>query len=122
MFERGPMMMRLMSPRSTAPYQTLDSSASATSPTTVAPGTIQALEWIVGPFFKRAAIPACPVGNESGSICILMFDVQCLMLDLQPPNLFPPGVKRASVNAATSRAGRLRARDWDFLLVTHGRL
>jgi len=32
-----------MSPRNTAPYQTLDSSASATSPITVAPGTIQAL-------------------------------------------------------------------------------
>src|SRR5882672_1599333 len=92
------MMMRLISPRSTAPYQTLDSSASVTSPTTVAPETIHALEWIVGPFFKRAAIPACPVGNESGSICISIFDVQCLMFDLQPPNLFPCGIRRASAS------------------------
>src|SRR6266540_900015 len=63
-------MMRLMSPRKTAPYHTLDSSASVTSPSTVAPGTIQALEWIVGPFLSRAGMPVCPVGNESGSICI----------------------------------------------------
>src|SRR6266516_7194706 len=93
MFERGPMMMRLMSPRNTAPYQTLDSSASVTSPTTVAPGTIHALEWIVGPFFKRAAIPACPVGSESGSTCISMFDVRCSMFYLQQPHSSepPPG-------------------------------
>src|SRR5438132_12075269 len=51
-------MMRLMSPRSTAPYQTLDSSSSVTSPMTVAPGTTHALEWMVGPFFKRATMPA----------------------------------------------------------------
>src|SRR6266513_716336 len=40
---------------------------------------------MVGPFFKRAAVPACPVGSVSGSICIgsLMFDVRCLMFDLQ---------------------------------------
>src|SRR5436189_4427754 len=70
MFERGPITIRLISPRSTAPYQTLDSSSRTTSPTTVAPGTTHALEWMVGPFFKRAAIPACPVGSESASICI----------------------------------------------------
>src|SRR5204862_4771536 len=70
MFERGPIMMRLMSPRSTAPYQTLDSSSRITSPITVAPGTTHALEWMVGPFFKRAAIPAFPVGNVSDSMCL----------------------------------------------------
>src|SRR5205085_12019746 len=74
-------MMRLMSPRSTAPYHTLDSSSRTTSPSTVAPGTTHALECIVGPFFKRAAIPPCPVGSVSGSICIrrLMFDVRYLI-------------------------------------------
>src|SRR4029077_3576768 len=70
MFERGPMTMRLISPRSTAPYQTLDSSSIITSPIPVAPGTTHALEWMVGPFFKRAAIPACPAGSGSGSMCI----------------------------------------------------
>src|SRR6266403_3225696 len=70
MFERGPITTRLISPRSTAPYQTLDSSSRITSPMTVAPGTTHALEWMVGPFFKRAVIPACPVGSVSGSMCI----------------------------------------------------
>src|SRR5215472_10895944 len=69
-FERGPMTMRLMSPRSTAPYQTLDSSSRMTSPSTVAPGTTHALEWTVGPFCNRGTTPSNPVGNESGSICI----------------------------------------------------
>ncbi len=64
------MMMRLISPRSTAPYQTLDSSSRITSPSTVAPGTTHALEWMVGPFCNRGTIPSCPVGSESGSICI----------------------------------------------------
>src|SRR6266487_3940060 len=40
--ERGPMTMRLMSPRKTAPYQTLDSFSSVTSPMTVAAGTTHA--------------------------------------------------------------------------------
>src|SRR6266513_1336913 len=70
MFDRGPMTIRLISPRSTAPYHTLDSSSRITSPITVAPGTTHALEWMVGPFFKRAVIPACPVGSVSGSMCI----------------------------------------------------
>src|SRR5438876_8328471 len=73
------MMMRLMSPRRTAPYHTLDSSSRITSPRTVAPGTTQTLEWIVGPLPKRAAMPACPVGSESGSTCILD-----LMLNVRP--------------------------------------
>src|SRR4029453_7015525 len=64
------MIIRLMSPRRTAPYQTLDSSSRLTSPSTVAPGTIHALEWIVGPFCSRGMIPPCPVGSESSSICI----------------------------------------------------
>src|SRR5215475_4740379 len=64
------MMMRLISPRSTAPYQTLESSSRITSPSTVAPGTTHALEWMVGPFCSRGTIPSRPVGNESGSICI----------------------------------------------------
>src|SRR5215475_1465680 len=64
------MMMRLISPRSTAPYQTLESSSRITSPSTVAPGTTHALEWMVGPFCSRGMIPLRPVGNESGSICI----------------------------------------------------
>src|SRR6266496_2445280 len=70
MFDRGPMTIRLISPRSTAPYHTLDSSSRITSPITVAPGTTHALEWMVGPFVKRATIPACPVGSVSGSMCI----------------------------------------------------
>src|SRR4029077_8048539 len=37
---------------------------------TVAPGTTHALEWIVGPFCSRWMMPSCPVGNESGSMCI----------------------------------------------------
>src|SRR6266478_6870496 len=64
------MMMRLISPRRTAPYQTLDSSSRTTSPSTVAPGTTHALEWMVGPCCSRGTMPSCPVGNESGSICI----------------------------------------------------
>src|SRR4029078_1331801 len=64
------MIMRLISPRRTAPYQTLDSSSRITSPSTVAPGTIHALEWIEGPFCSRWAIPSCPVGSESCSMCI----------------------------------------------------
>src|SRR6266508_699386 len=76
MFERGPMTMRLISPRSTAPYQTLDSSSRITSPITVAPGTTHALEWMVGPFLKRAAIPACPVGSVSGVTCMLAINLQ----------------------------------------------
>src|SRR6185369_6046009 len=64
------MMMRLISPRKTAPYQTLDSSSSVTSPSTVAPGTTHALEWMVGPFCSRGTMPSCPVGSESGSTCI----------------------------------------------------
>src|SRR5438128_6403060 len=102
------MTMRLMSPRSTAPYQTLDSSASVTSPTTVAPGTIHALEWIVGPFFKRAAIPECPVGCESRSICISMFDVRCSMFHLQPLNSFSTDLNAAS-QAACDQRGRMSA-------------
>src|SRR5205823_2482966 len=70
MFDRGPMTIRLISPRSTAPYHTLDSSSKITSPITVAPGTTHALEWMVGPFFKRPRIPACLVGSESASLCI----------------------------------------------------
>src|SRR6476660_2930522 len=70
MFERGPMMMRLISPRRTAPYQTLDSSSRITSPSTVAPGTTHALEWMVGPLVKRVTMPSCPVDSESGSIFI----------------------------------------------------
>src|SRR5215472_12215828 len=79
------MMMRLISPRRTAPYQTLDSSSRITSPSTVAPGTTHALEWIVGPLFKRGTMPACPIGSESGLICIRrsVLDVQRLMFDLQ---------------------------------------
>src|SRR5882757_7313472 len=76
MFERGPITMRLISPRSTAPYQTLDSSSRTTSPITVAPGTTHALEWMVGPFLKRAAIPACPVGSVSGVVCMLAINLQ----------------------------------------------
>src|SRR6266496_5947941 len=76
MFERGPITIRLISPRRTAPYQTLDSSSRITSPITVAPGTTHALEWIVGPFLKRAAIPACPVGSVSGVICMLAINLQ----------------------------------------------
>src|SRR5262249_22596943 len=64
------MTMRLISPRRTAPYHTLDSSPRITSPSTVAPGTTQALEWMVGPFCSRGTIPSWPVGIESGSICI----------------------------------------------------
>src|SRR4026209_2418914 len=64
------MMIRLISPRSTAPYQTLESSSRTTSPSKVAPGTIHALEWIVGPFCSRWTIPSCPVGSESCSMCI----------------------------------------------------
>src|SRR6478672_10596004 len=64
------MTMLLISPRKTAPYQTLDSSSRITSPSTVAPGTIHALEWMVGPFCSRGTMPSCPVDNESGSICI----------------------------------------------------
>src|SRR5258705_13200996 len=64
------MMMRLISPRRTAPYQTLDSSSRITSPSTVAPGTTHALEWMVGPFCSRGTMPSCPVDSESGSICI----------------------------------------------------
>src|SRR5437773_4346592 len=70
MLDRGPMTIRLISPRSAAPYHTLDSSSRITSPITVAPGTTHALEWMVGPFFKRPRIPACPVGSESAPICI----------------------------------------------------
>src|SRR5207248_4231883 len=76
MLERGPITMRLISPRSTAPYQTLDSSSRTTSPITVAPGTTHALEWMVGPFLKRAAIPACPVVSVSGVICMLAINLQ----------------------------------------------
>src|SRR6186997_2768610 len=64
------MTMRLISPRRTAPYQTLDSSSRITSPSTVAPGTTHALEWMVGPFCSRGTIPSRPVGIESDSICI----------------------------------------------------
>src|SRR4029077_9488881 len=64
------MMMRLISPRRTAPYQTLDSSSRITSPSTVAPGTTHALEWMVGPFCSRGTMPSCPVGSESCSMCI----------------------------------------------------
>src|SRR5678816_1240886 len=64
------MMMRFISPRRTAPYQTLDSSSRITSPSTVAPGTTHALEWMVGPFCSRGTMPSCPVDSESGSICI----------------------------------------------------
>src|SRR6476660_1229569 len=64
------MTMRLISPRKSAPYQTLDSSSRITSPSTLAPGTTHALEWMVGPFCNRATMPSCPVDNESGSICI----------------------------------------------------
>jgi hypothetical protein len=41
--ERGPMTMRLMSPRRTVWNQTLDSSASVTSPTRSAPGATKAV-------------------------------------------------------------------------------
>src|SRR4029077_2922007 len=64
------MIMRLISATRTAPYQTLDSSSSITSPSTVAPGTTHALEWMVGPLVKRGTMPSCPVDSESGSICI----------------------------------------------------
>src|SRR4029077_5810888 len=33
-------------------------------------------------------MPACPVGSESGSMCISMFDVRCLMFYLQPSEFF----------------------------------
>src|SRR4029450_5238836 len=76
MFERGPITMRLRSPRSTAPYQTLDSSSRITSPITVAPGTTHALEWMVGLFLRRAAIPACPVGSVSVVTCMVTINLQ----------------------------------------------
>src|SRR6476660_7519526 len=82
------MMMRLISPRRTAPYQTLDSSSRTTSPSTVAPGTTHALEWMVGPFCSRGTMPSCPVDSESGLIFIRdeprTWNVQCRFARLQP--------------------------------------
>src|SRR6266403_3045912 len=121
------MTMRLISPRRTAPYHTLDSSSRSTSPSTVAPGTTHALECMVGPFFKRAAMPACPVGSESGSMCISMLDVRCSMFYLQLIGIAPlRGQPLYCFRPVPSWRGednhKYQMRESDFLISARGRL
>jgi hypothetical protein len=45
---RAPIRIECTSPRSTEPYQRLESAPISTSPTTTAPGAIQASGWMRG--------------------------------------------------------------------------
>src|SRR3954470_92099 len=62
MFDCAPITIGAMSPRSTAPYQTLVSSPSVTSPMTAAVGAINAVGWIFGGRTRCALL--VPGGRE----------------------------------------------------------
>src|SRR5207247_629391 len=64
-------------------------------------------------------MPACPVGSVSGSICISMFDVRCLMFDLQLSRILPlREPRRFSFFASPLGQGeRTKVRGWSASIV-----